>query len=256
MLVEQILLEPLLLGFLVAILVALTGVGGGAVMTPALVLLLDVPLGIAIGTDLLYIVVTKAVAVSKHAGHGQVRWDLVRGLTLGSLPAVVIVLGLMALFGEVDGGVVYQPAVALALIFTAIVLIGGQGLRDRLQVFSRVPAHILLPVTGALLGGLVALSSIGAGAIGVTAILLVAPSIAGRKLVATDLAQAFPLAVFAGIGHAVMGNVDYQLLLYLVIGAVPGALLGCQLCGRVPKDVLLKGVGFMLLTISISMIIV
>lgn len=255
MLVEQILLEPLLLGFLVAILVALTGVGGGAVMTPALVLLLDVPLEIAIGTDLLYIVVTKAVAVYKHAGQEQVRWDLVRGLTLGSLPAVVIVLGAMALFGDVDGEVVYQPAVALALVFTAIVLMGGQGLRDRLQIISIVPSHILLPVTGMMLGGLVALSSIGAGAIGVTAILLVAPAITGRNLVATDLAQAFPLAFFAGIGHAVMGNVDYLLLFYLVLGAVPGALLGCQLCGRVPKDKLLKGVGFMLLSISLTMLI-
>lgn len=250
------LIEPLILGFLVAVLVSLTGVGGGAVMTPALVLLLGVPLEIAIGTDLLYIVVTKAIAVFVHARDGQVRWDLVRGLLLGSLPAVAIILGGIVVLGGVGENAVYQPAIALALAVTAIVLLGGRRLRDRLAVFSTVPARLMLPMTGVVLGSLVALSSIGAGAIGVTAILLVAPTIAPRKLVATDLAQAFPLALVAGMGHAALGHVDYELLLYLALGAVPGALVGCQLSGRVSRNVLLNGVGLTLLALSITMFIV
>lgn len=250
------LVEALLLGFLIAVLVSLTGVGGGAVMTPAMVLLLGVPLEIAIGTDLLYIVVMKAMAVAAYAKSEQVRWDLAKGLLSGSLPAVVIVLGCMAMLGDIGGEAIYKPAVALALAFTAIVLLGGQRLRDSLLVFKAVPANILLPVIGALLGGLVALSSIGAGAIGVTAILLVAPNIAPRKLVATDLAQAFPLALFAAIGHAAMGHVDYELLLYLVLGAAPGALVGYKLSGRIPRNALLGGVGLMLLGLSVTMLIV
>jgi len=248
-------MEPLVLGFLVALLVSLTGVGGGAVMTPALVYWLGVPLETAIGTDLVYIVATKAIALYGYTRAGQVRWTLVRGLLQGSLPAAAVVLAAIALLGETAGESFYRPAVGLALAVTACVILAGRPLGERLTALRDVPAWVLLPLAGAVLGSLVAVSSIGAGALGVTAVLLVAPAIPARQLVATDLAQAFPLALVAGAGHALMGHVDSGLLLYLLLGAVPGALAGCQLSGYLPRNLLTNAIGLVLLVASISLFI-
>lgn len=248
-------MEPAVLGFVVAVIVALTGVGGGAVMTPALVYLLDVPLATAIGTDLLYLVATKAIAMFSYSRAGQVQWDLARGLLKGSLPAAVVVLLIISYLGGTVDDSVYRPIVAVALIVTAIVLLTGHRSSEWLKGWVSLPPGLLLPVAGVMLGTLVSLSSIGAGALGVTAILLVAPAIAARQLVATDLAQAFPLALVAGVGHAMLGYVDAELLLYLLIGAVPGALLGCRLSGFVPRKLLAGTLGAILLMVSVSLVI-
>ncbi len=240
-------IDPLLplSGFLVGLLVGQTGMGGGSLMTPILMLLFNVHPATAVGTDLLYAAMTKTVGTLVHGMHDTVNWRVVARLASGSVPATAVTLLLLAQFGigeGSNGGGLISTVLGITLLLTALSLVLRQrfvavssGLTDRLS--SRQTA-MLTVLTGATLGVLVAISSVGAGAIGVTALLLLYPRVPMRVIVGSDIAHAVPLTLVAGVGHWWLGSVDGLLLGSLLLGSVPGIVLGSWLSVRVPEWVL------------------
>jgi uncharacterized membrane protein YfcA len=226
-------------GLGVGLIVGITGVGGGSLMTPLLLSVFRLSPAVAIGTDLWFAALTKVSGSVAHARHGHVNWPIVRRLLTGSVPASLATVALMHLSGLTKGWAqTLTFSLGVALLLTAVVVAFKQswqalGLRlERWIPESRKPA--LTVACGLLLGVLVSLSSIGAGAIGATLILLLYPRMKARDIVGTDIAHAVPLTLVAGIGHASLGHVDWNLLVSLVIGSLPGIWLGAQLTRRLP----------------------
>lgn len=232
-------------GFAVGAIIGMTGVGGGSLMTPLLIGVFRLNPAIAIGTDLWFAALTKTGGAVAHTRHGHVDWRITSLLLAGSLPAAVATIALMHVTGLTKAWAgVLTASLGVALLLTAIVVAYRQawtavGLRlERWLPASRKPA--LTVTTGVLLGVLVTLSSVGAGALGATLILLLYPRIEARRLVGTDIAHAVPLTLVAGIGHATLGHIDWALLAALLIGSLPGIWLGVQLTRRMP-DRLVRG---------------
>lgn len=230
-------------GFAVGAIVGITGVGGGALMTPLLVLLFGVAPATAVGTDLLYAAITKTGGTVVHARRGHVDWRIVGRLAAGSLPAAVAVLLLVSAL--VPGGLGAAHAtitffLGVALLLTAVALL----FRRRLLAWAqsgRPPANERAWPTvlaGAVLGALVALSSVGAGALGVIALFFLYPGLAALRIVGADLAHAVPLTLVAGLGHWWFGSIDWLLLATLVVGSLPGVWLGSHLAPRIPERIL------------------
>jgi uncharacterized membrane protein YfcA len=231
-------------GFFVGALVGLTGVGGGSLMTPLLVLLFGIHPTTAVGTDLLYAAATKTVGTGVHGFSKTVDWRVVGWLASGSVPAAVATLLILSRFEKAVGAANHLITVVLgfALIATAIAIFfrrmivaffqkrTGPGGPKRATAFT-----ILL---GAVLGVLVSLSSVGAGAIGVTVLLILYPNLPAAKLVGSDIAHAVPLTLIAGVGHWLIGSVDLHLLVSLLVGSVPGIIIGSLVAARVPDKVL------------------
>lgn len=248
-------------GFLVAALVAMCGVGGGSLMTPLLVLGFGVPPAVAIGTDLLYVVVAKAAALGIYARRRDVQWDAAIQLLRGSLPAAVLCLGVVAWLGNRSGlGDVLNITVGLALGLTAASLLW----RGRLRAWAGgrgaaglVHRHrgLLLSVLGALLGALVTFSSIGAGALGMAILVALLPPLPARRLVGTDLAQALPLGLAAGMGYLLLGHVDAHLLVNLLIGTFPGVLAGAWLSGKLPEPIMRGGLALVLTGLAVQLVL-
>jgi uncharacterized protein len=232
----------ILAGFAVGAIVGMTGVGGGSLMTPLLIGVFKLSPALAIGTDLWFAALTKTGGAVAHARHDHVDWAITRRLLVGSLPAAVATIGLMHLTGVTKGWAsALTLSLGIALLLTAVVVFYKQawtalGLKlERWLPESRKPA--LTVASGAILGVLVTLSSIGAGALGATLILLLYPRLAAQRLVGTDIAHAVPLTLVAGIGHATLGHVDWALLGALLIGSLPGIWLGAQLTRRMPERI-------------------
>ena len=232
-----------LAGLLVGLVVGLTGVGGGALMTPILVLLFGVAPHLAVGTDLLNAAIMKVFGTAIHARSRSVDWQVLRRLALGSLPAALLTLVWMssARAASIKDGFIIK-AVAWALLVTAAVMLlrlrpERAGRRFQLEQAAPCPRlQILLTVlAGGLLGVLVTLTSIGAGALGTVMLVYLYPRrLDSRKLIGTDLAHAIPLALLAGLGHLRVGNVDFVLLAYLLLGSVPGVVVGSLISSRAP----------------------
>jgi uncharacterized membrane protein YfcA len=229
-------------GFTVGTIVGITGVGGGALMTPLLVLLFGVAPATAVGTDLLYAAVTKSGGTIVHARRGHVDWRIVGRLATGSLPTAALVLWAVSHF--VPGGLgaahkIIGFFLGLALLLTAAALL----LRNRIKRWTKTTAPERLPIdrpwatvaAGAVLGALVSLSSVGAGALGVTALLFLYPGLAAVRIVGADLAHAVPLTLLAGLGHWWLGSIDWTLLITLLTGSLPGVWLGSHLAPRIPE---------------------
>jgi uncharacterized protein len=230
----------ILAGFTVGAIVGMTGVGGGSLMTPLLIGVFRLSPAVAIGTDLWFAALTKTGGAVAHARHGHVDWAITRRLLAGSLPAAVLAIALMHFTGVTKGwAAALTFSLGIALLLTAVVVFYKQawtavGLKlERWLPEQRKPA--LTVASGAILGVLVTLSSIGAGALGATLILLLYPRLAAHRLVGTDIAHAVPLTLVAGIGHATLGHVDWALLGALLIGSLPGIWLGAQLTRRMPE---------------------
>ena len=232
-------------GFLVGLLVGQTGVGGGSLMTPMLVLLFGIHPAAAVGTDLLFACVTKSVGTLVHGKHKTVDWVIVRRLATGSVPASLLTLAAMSSPAmRMDDGANRIIAVCLgvALLLTSVSLVFRQrilALSIRLAdgPLSRHNASLTI-ATGALLGLFVTVSSVGAGALGVTALLLLYPKLPTATIVGSDIAHAVPLTLVAGIGHWWLGSVDTVLVVSLLVGSIPGVIVGSQLSVRVPDSVL------------------
>src|SRR5439155_3314802 len=230
----------ILSGFGVGAIVGMTGVGGGWLMTPLLLTVFKLHPAVAIGTDLWFASITKTAGSIAHHDAGHVEWRITRLLLAGSIPASLATVALMHLTGITKGWAsALTFSLGIALLLTAVTVAFKQfwhplGLRlERWIPESRKPALTVL--CGLILGVLVSLSSIGAGALGATLILLLYPRIESRRLVGTDIAHAVPLTLVAGIGHATLGHVEWPLLAALLIGSIPGIWIGAQLTRKMPE---------------------
>jgi uncharacterized membrane protein YfcA len=231
-------------GFGVGLLVGMTGVGGGSLMTPLLILLFGVHPSTAVGTDLLYAAATKTGGSLVHGVARSIHWPAVIRLACGSIPASVVtllVLWQLELKGEAARSLV-NLVLCFALILTATSLIFRKAIMDRyrrrmerIDVWMTGRATVLV---GVALGVLVSISSVGAGAVGVTALLLLYPRLPMATIVGSDIAHAVPLTLVAGIGHWALGSVDWALMGVLLIGSLPGIVIGSYFAVRVPETVL------------------
>jgi uncharacterized protein len=247
-------------GFCVGLLVGMTGVGGGSLMTPLLILLFGVHPSTAVGTDLLFAASTKSVGTLVHAAERTVDWRLVGLLATGSVPATIVTLIVLSRINL--GGAKAEHAVALTLgcvlLFTAAVLLGGRRIRehyaDRLKGFDRGTTNMLTILLGLVMAVLVTTTSVGAGAIGVTVLLILHPEIPPGRLVGSDIAHAVPLTLLAGMGHWYLGSIDWGLLEALLIGSVPGIILGSYLASRSRDAVLRIALAAVLIVVGIRLI--
>jgi uncharacterized membrane protein YfcA len=231
-------------GFVVGALVGLTGVGGGSLMTPLLVLLFGIHATTAVGTDLLYAAATKTVGTAVHGFSKTIDWAIVGRLAAGSVPATIATLLVLSRVEKEVGAANHVITVVLgfALIATAVAILFRKIIVDFFQRRTgpggpkRAPVFTIL--LGAILGVLVSLSSVGAGAIGVTVLLILYPTLPAARLVGSDIAHAVPLTLIAGLGHWLIGQVDLHLLVSLLVGSVPGIIIGSLIAARVPDRVL------------------
>jgi len=245
-------------GLVVGFIVGMTGVGGGSLMTPIL-LWFGINPATAVGTDLLYAAITKSGGVLVHKKNDNIDWGITGWLTLGSVPAAGLTLWyLNTLHTAPDAmNLVIKQALGVVLLLTALAIFFKKRLLafaqrhagDRYRLSSR-SLNGLTVLTGVILGTMVALTSIGAGALGTVALFLLYPFLETRRLVGTEIAHAVPLTLVAGIGHASMGNMDWSMLGYLLMGSLPGIYIGSHLTGRIPDAILRPCLALMLLTIG------
>jgi hypothetical protein len=247
-------------GLIVGLVVGLTGVGGGSLMTPTLVFIFKIPLDLAIGTDLVFASLTKISGVIAHGARGNVNWRIVTRLAAGSLPASIATILVMSQFrahGKPLDGIVL-PLLGLSLVGTAAAVM----LRKRIMSaggkmfeLSEQTSNRLATAVGVVLGVMVTLTSVGAGAIGVAALMLLYPKIRGAEVVGSDLAHAIPLVTVAGLGHLQMGNIDYRLLVGLLVGSIPGIYIGSTVSARLPEVMMRRILAGVLLVMGISCIV-
>ncbi|WP_394777442.1 sulfite exporter TauE/SafE family protein [Undibacterium sp.] len=232
-------------GFAVGALVGLTGVGGGSLMTPLLTLLFGVSPTVAVGTDLAFASITKAAGTFTHRLRGTVDWQVVRLLCYGALPAAVIATLGLKHFGALNQeiGQVIRYSIAGSVFLTVIALLfKGKMLawlnahpEKQLQGKQLAGATIL---AGLLLGTLVTISSIGAGAIGATLLVMLYPRMPSAQIAGTDIAYAVPLTAIAAFGHWWLGSIHWDLLGSLLIGSLPGITIGSMAARAVPEKFL------------------
>ncbi len=247
-------------GLVVGLIVGLTGVGGGSLMTPLLVLLFGIQPAVAVGTDLLYAAITKSGGILAHGKQGNIDWKTVGLLASGSVPAALLTtLGLHQLhIDATHTALLIKTTLGVALLLTALAIV----FRARLSRFSQQSGWIkpgrVAPATvvvGAILGVMVTISSVGAGAIGVAALFFLYPNLSPVRIVGTDIAHAVPLTLVAGLGHASLGTVDYHLLGSLLIGSLPGIWVGSHLSSRMPEHWLRGALATMLVLIGGKLVI-
>lgn len=247
-------------GFGVGLLIGLTGVGGGSLMTPLLIFVFGIAPLTAVGTDLLFAAITKAGGIWRHQSLGHIHWPIVGRLMLGSIPAALVTIQwldyIQANTRHID--LLINVTLGLALILTSLALIfktplyrlGRRTVMMAPQLKRwRNPATVAI---GVLLGILVPISSIGAGALGAAVLLFLYPSLPIKRIVGTDLAHAVPLTAIAGIGHWQLGSVDLSLLLTLLLGSLPGIYLGSHMSTLFPEHVMRPILASLLLLIGVK----
>jgi len=237
----------------------MTGVGGGSLMTPLLILLFGVHPTTAVGTDLLFAASTKMVGTLVHGAARTVDWTIVALLAIGSVPATIATLIFLSRFDL--HGATAQHAVALTLggvlLITAAFLLAGKSIHDRyaetLGNFDPRRVRLLTILLGLVMGILVTATSVGAGAIGVTALLLLHPKMPVARIVGSDIAHAVPLTLLAGIGHWFLGSIDWSLLTTLLIGSLPGIVIGSYLAGRAHASVVRVTLAVVLIIVGVRL---
>lgn len=250
-------------GFTVGAAVGMTGVGGGSLMTPILVLLFGFAPTTAVGTDLWFAAITKMVGGTMHQRKGTVDWQILRRLSAGSIPAALVTLTWMYMThtANTKQGLIVHVLGAV-LLLTAVAMLAHK----RIQAFARrlrtgVPSVFksiqpaLTVVAGVILGVCVSLTSVGAGALGTAMLLYLYPlRMNPSRLIGTDIVHAIPLAIIAGLGHLLMGNVDLVLLGNLLLGSIPGIFVGTMVAHRAPDGVLRTGIAVVLLVVSLKLL--
>lgn len=256
------------LGFVVAGLavgftVGMTGVGGGSLMTPIL-LWFGINPATAVGTDLLYAAITKAGGVAVHNKNRNIDWKTTGLLALGSIPASLLTLFALHWF-HIDtktlNGII-KLSLGIALLMTSLMILfkgyvlrwAGKWIGDKFHKDS-IERDRWTVLTGALIGVLVTLSSIGAGVLGTVALFLLYPLLPIHRLVGTEIAHAVPLTLIAGLGHAGLGHVDWSVLGLLLLGSLPGIYLGSNLTGKLPEPLVRQTIAVMLMTIGVQLVI-
>jgi uncharacterized protein len=260
----------ILAGLMVGFMVGLTGVGGGSLMTPLLIFGFGITPLMAVGTDLLFAAFTKAGGVWAHWRHRTIQWRVVSLLGLGSIPATLIALQVLTYFQSRGLQVedLINTALGSALVLTALALplkswlqrmIARGSLPGPLQsldALRRTPRFVTVStiLMGAILGFLVTLSSIGAGALGAVVLLFLYPGLRTVQIVATDIAHAVPLTAIAGMGHWQLGSVDVALLGNLLLGSLPGIYLGSHVGVNIPERAIQTALATLLMVIGIKFI--
>ncbi|MCF8322610.1 MAG: sulfite exporter TauE/SafE family protein [Flavobacterium sp.] len=249
-------------GLTVGFIVGLTGVGGGSLMTPIL-LYFGIPATTAVGTDLLYAAFTKIGGVFVHHKKKNINWSITGWLALGSVPAALVTLWILDTMkaDTTAMNIMIKYCLGWALLFTSIAII----FKNKILAFSQKHAgdkfhkesktqNALTIAIGVMLGAVVTLTSIGAGALGTVTLFFLYPLLPTPKLVGTEIAHAVPLTLVAGIGHASMGNIDFSLLGQLLMGSLPGIYLGSMLSGKVPDLLLRNAIAIMLYFVGFGLI--
>ncbi len=258
-LLSSISLLSVLSGFAVGGLVGLTGVGGGSLMTPLLILVFGRSATTAVGTDLLYAAMTKSVGGWAHARRQNVDWPIVARLASGSIPGALLTVAAMSAIG-IRGHT--SPRLITVTLGVALMLSAAAVLaRHRIRNWSRrvvVSERMIAPLTvaaGLALGVLVTISSVGAGALGMAMLVMIYPGRPLARLVGTDIAHAVPLTLTAGLGHMLIGSVSWNLLFSLLLGSVPGILVGAHLAARVPEHISRPILAAILITVGLRVLI-
>jgi hypothetical protein len=247
-------------GFAVGLLVGLTGVGGGSLMTPLLILLFGTQATTAVGTDLLYAAATKSVGSLTHGFRKTVDWRITVLLAAGSIPGSLSTIAALYLIGIRGGSSprLITLTLGIALLLSAAAVVARPLIRrmsDRHAAAARRPLTASLTVlAGLVLGVLVTISSVGAGALGMTLLVILYPGVRLVRLVGADIAHAVPLTLVAGLGHWLLGSVDWALMVSLLIGSVPGITLGSHMSGRLPERALRPVLAAVLLVVGLRML--
>lgn len=253
-----------LAGFGVGAMVGITGVGGGALMTPILVLLFGMAPAAAVGTDLWFAALTKLVGGAVHHSKGSVDWQVLRRLCLGSLPVSILTLLWLHYSGAAQlknglilnalGGVLLLTA--LAMIFKKQTHAMGERLRATAPERFKAAQPPLTVLAGGILGFLVTLTSVGAGALGAVMLVYLYPRrLKPARLVGTDIVHAIPLTIVAGTGHLMMGNVQLPLLGALLLGSIPGVVIGSLIGSRAPEQLLRGAIAVVLVAVGFKLIL-
>jgi uncharacterized membrane protein YfcA len=228
-------------------------------MTPLLILLFGTHAPTAVGTDLLYATVTKSAGSLVHGRNRNVDWRIVGRLAAGSVPGAVLTLIGMRVVGIAGEGMSRLIAVTLgvALLLSGAAVLARPLIREAARRRAQQSGSWTAPLTalaGFVLGVLVTISSVGAGALGMTALIVLYPEISLVRLVGTDLAHAVPLTLIAGVGHLLLGDIDWLLLVSLLIGSLPGITIGSRLAARVPERMLRPVLAAVLVAVGVRMV--
>jgi uncharacterized membrane protein YfcA len=248
-------------GFAVGLLVGMTGVGGGSLMTPLLTLLFGVTPAVAVGTDLAFASLTKGVGTFTHRLRGTVHWDIVRLLCIGALPAALLASLSLKYFGTLskEMGQIIRYSIAGSVLLTVTALLFKRKMlawitaHPERQLQGRALRNATI-LTGAVLGTLVTVSSIGAGAIGATVLVMLYPRLTAAEVAGTDIAYAVPLTAIAAVGHWWLGSINWTLLLTLLVGSVPGITLGAYAARAVPERLLRTILAFTLVAVAVKLV--
>ncbi len=250
-------------GAFVGFLVGLTGVGGGSLMAPILILMFGFSPAVAVGTDLWFAAITKTVGGGIHHKLGSPDWAIVKRLALGSIPAALVTLLWLGLFnkGRLESDAL-MVLLGVALLATAVVMVFKTRITAPARKFHRLPDAvtqrrqlIATLVGGALVGVLVTLTSVGAGALVAVLLALTYPlRLSAKSIVGTDIIHAVPLTLVAALGHSWLGNVDLWLLVSLLLGSVPGIVLGSLAAGKVNDHLVRYALAAMLVVSGVKMI--
>lgn len=265
-------------GFIVGSLVGATGVGGGSLMTPILLLLFNVPAGSAVGTDLLFAAITKGVGTGLHGLNQSISWRIVTRLAIGSIPASLGTLWLLHNVVNPESlSAILTTTLGVALVATSLAIFFQPLLRkifrketaptrfvdgvdeaveqqrliaEEAACEARPESAPLTILTGLVLGVMVTMTSVGSGALGVMVLMALYPKVRSVRIVGTDIAHAVPLTLVAGLGHASTGVVDYDMLGSLLLGSIPGIALGSHVAFRLPEKSLKRILAFILLFVG------
>ncbi|SEG23551.1 sulfite exporter TauE/SafE family protein [Marinobacterium lutimaris] len=251
-------------GLFVGFVVGLTGIGGGALMTPILIVLFGIPPFVAVSTDLLYAAVTKCGGVVSYARNKLVQWKIVGFLLLGSIPGSLFTLNyLEGLEGLEQVEHLMNMTLGVSLVLTSVAVFMRARIRDLAGSLRDNPftssvrrwRPAITVITGFALGAMVTLSSVGAGALGTALLIVLYPRMTMPAIVGTDLVHAVVLTSVAGAGHYQMGGVDLELLLYLLAGSLPGVFVGSHFGVRLSPRLMQPIMGSLLMVIGLRFVI-
>ncbi len=254
-------LPMVLSGFVVGFLVGMTGVGGGSLMTPLLILLFGITPEKAVATDLIYASITKSGGTVIHAIHKTIDWSIVGRLALGSLPASLLTLFVLHSAGIDSGKInfIITQALGFALLVTAVSLMFRPWLltvyRARVGELPHKMTQRLTIVTGVVLGVLVTVSSVGAGALGVTALIILYPELPIARIAGSDIAHAVPLTLLAGVGHIIGAPINLDLLGSLLLGSLPGIILSSNFAPKLPDALLRYVLAAVLVVVALRLLL-
>jgi uncharacterized membrane protein YfcA len=248
-------------GFGVGLLVGITGVGGGSLMTPLMILLFGLQPIAAVGTDLIYACITKTGGSLVYAFNRKVDWRIVAFLSLGSLPAAAITLVVLHSLGTTSAAAnhIVTRVLAVALVLTVLSLFFRNRLAaiygERIEKLSSATLAQYTVITGIVLGVLVTLSSVGASALGVTALIILYPNLPIVRITGSGIVHAVPLTLIAGVGHLLEGSINVPVLESLLIGSLPGIFIGSYLAPRMSENVLRIALAVTLTLISARLLL-